>query len=68
MDEIQTAEKAIVRIVQAESFGEEVQLLRAQECTGKSSSTGEQVTRKRSLRGKSQLQKLNPFLDKNGIL
>ena len=68
VDEIQRAEKAIVRIVQAESFGEEVQLLRAQECTGIPSSTGEQATRKRSLRGKSQLQKLNPFLDKNGIL
>ena len=57
MDEIQRAEKAIVRIVQAESFGEEVQLLHAQEWTGIPSSTGEQAIRKRSLRGKSQLQK-----------
>ena len=64
--EIQRAETAIVRLVQADSFIGEIKVLRSQEVIGLLLNKGELSKRHKSLRGKSQ--KLDPFLDKNGIL
>ncbi len=68
VSELQRAEVEIVKIVQMHSFRQEMEMLRCDKIIGIPSSRKEQSTRHSVLRGKSQLCKLDPFLDHVGIL
>ena len=68
VDEIQRAEAVIIRAVQTDSFKDEIRFLESHKVVGLPSNKQEQANRHKFLRGKSQLQKLDPFLDKNGLL
>ena len=66
--EIQRAEFAIVRMVQAENFSKEIKMLQSHDVIELPSNKKEQLNHHKLLRGKSQLQKLNPFLGKDGLM
>ena len=68
VSELQRAETVIVRCVQMHYFGHDIKCLKSSEIIEVPSSRIELTTRHKVLNGKSQLHKLDPFLDQNGIL
>ncbi len=68
VSELHRAEVEIVKAVQVEHFRQERKTLRSDKIIGIPSCRKEQSTRYNVFRGKSQLRKLDPFLDHVGIL
>ena len=68
VSEIQRAKTVIVKCVQIDHFSHDIRSLKATEITEIPSSRKELCSRHKFLNGKSQLYKLEPFLDQNGLL
>lgn len=68
VSELQRAETVIIRCVQIDHFSHDIRNLKANEIIEIPSSRKELSTRHKVLNGKSQLFKLDPFLDQNGLL
>lgn len=68
VQELQLAEIEIIKLVQQESFSEEIKILSSLEC--KYGAVNREVTkiRKKMLSQSSSLYKLDPFIDKAGLL
>lgn len=68
VDELQKAELEIIKLVQADSFKSEINALQANGIIGAPLDRKIHSNRQKTLKGKSQLCQLDPFLDTNGIL
>ena len=68
VEEIGRAELEIIRHVQAHSFKSEISFLRRNGIFGAPSDRKAHTNRQKGLRGKSDLRRLDPFLDDSGIL
>lgn len=68
VSELDEAEIEIIRHVQAHSFKSEISTLKDNEVLGVSSDRRTQSSRKMNLKGKSDLHRLDPFLDSKGLL
>ena len=68
VDEMNKAELLIIKHAQAKGFKGEISTLRANKVVGIPSGRKEHSSRKGNLNGKSDLRRLDPFLDSNGIL
>ena len=68
VSELQRAETMIVKCVQMHHFSHDIKCLKFNEIIEVPSSRKELIARHKVLNGKSQLHKLDPFLDQNGLL
>ena len=68
VSDLQRAETEIVRIAQYDSFREEINALKSDKIAGLPINRKDVSFRHKALNGKSQLFKLDPFLDKNDII
>ena len=66
--ELKRAETVIIKCVQMNHFSQDIKCLKANEIIETPSTRKELSARHKILNGKSQLYKLDPFLDQNGLL
>ena len=68
IDEMNRAELEIIKLAQAITFKSEISTLRENRVLGVPSNRKEHSSRKGNLKGKSDIRRLDPFLDIHGIL
>ena len=68
VSELQKAEIVILKCIQANHFSQDIKCLKVNEITEVPSDRKDMSARHSVLRGNSQLFKLDPFLDQNGLL